>query len=364
MKILHRHFICWIIFCFIFILFFVLTMHPLMILTCYHWLETLSSNCFWRFRKLYPFQTTRIISNSEEYAPLTLWTQGFIHKHQNPLDCSSVKFLYTESKGGSGFASQMHVMGTHLAFAIEHGYVLMWGKKSCIKYSSPCDTIFKPLSNCTASQAKSVDHIHGDGYRFLIPKVLRDKLKPFNMSCNRLLYWWRGQSIAFLMKMRPEVEAKLTMFSLPSQTVHLHLRYGDKYIESPLVPINTFLNAYWMLLDKHNVSKNSVFISSDTSVSVEIIRNRILAVNPSCLVQFIPRYQIGFHYDHLTDSNNENKTIDFLSEIFTALKASAWIGTRFSNVDRMIDELRCTIVPKCNLPYVNIGSTQEDEFDW
>ena len=42
-----------------------------------------------------------------------------------------------------------------------------------------------------------------------------------------------------------------------------------------------------------------------------------------------------------------------------ALEADVWIGTRKSNWNRLIDEMRCTIVDKCDAVYVEVGLKSE-----
>ena len=45
----------------------------------------------------------------------------------------------------------------------------------------------------------------------------------------------------------------------------------------------------------------------------------------------------------------------WLLQLLMALECDAWIGTRSSNWNRLIDELRCVWVPKCSLPFVEVG---------
>jgi hypothetical protein len=43
-----------------------------------------------------------------------------------------------------------------------------------------------------------------------------------------------------------------------------------------------------------------------------------------------------------------------------SLEADAWIGTRCSNWNRLIDELRCVWVDKCPNSCVEVGSLSAD----
>lgn len=48
-----------------------------------------------------------------------------------------------------------------------------------------------------------------------------------------------------------------------------------------------------------------------------------------------------------------------------ALECDAWVGTRGSNWNRLIDELRCVWVPKCLHTYVDVGRRANwDGYSW
>jgi hypothetical protein len=54
-----------------------------------------------------------------------------------------------------------------------------------------------------------------------------------------------------------------------------------------------------------------------------------------------------------------------LLQLLLALEADAWIGTRGSNWNRLIDELRCIWVEKCRQPYVEVGTDKSwKNYDW
>jgi hypothetical protein len=52
-----------------------------------------------------------------------------------------------------------------------------------------------------------------------------------------------------------------------------------------------------------------------------------------------------------------------LLQLLMALEADAWVGTRGSNWNRLIDELRCVWVVKCQGVYVEAGLTPE-AYSW
>ncbi len=59
-------------------------------------------------------------------------------------------------------------------------------------------------------------------------------------------------------------------------------------------------------------------------------------------------------------------TIQWLSQLFLALECDVWLGTRNSNWNRLIDELRCTIVDKCHTHvFVELGQKHEwADYHW
>jgi hypothetical protein len=67
----------------------------------------------------------------------------------------------------------------------------------------------------------------------------------------------------------------------------------------------------------------------------------------------------GGHHQHLWDSQDggihRQQFMGHLLQLFMALEADAWIGTRGSNWNRLIDELRCIWVDKCHHIFVEVG---------
>ena len=49
----------------------------------------------------------------------------------------------------------------------------------------------------------------------------------------------------------------------------------------------------------------------------------------------------------------------WLLQLWMALECDAWVGTRNSNWNRLIDELRCTLVDKCNGIYLEVGRKKD-----
>lgn len=58
-------------------------------------------------------------------------------------------------------------------------------------------------------------------------------------------------------------------------------------------------------------------------------------------------------------------THTWILQLLMALECDAWVGTRNSNWNRLIDELRCTMLDKCHAPYLEVGRKKDWlEYHW
>jgi hypothetical protein len=53
-----------------------------------------------------------------------------------------------------------------------------------------------------------------------------------------------------------------------------------------------------------------------------------------------------------------------LLQLLMSLEADAWVGTRSSNWNRLIDELRCVWVDKCPNAFVEVGGPVRGIYEW
>jgi hypothetical protein len=326
-------------------------------------------------------------------APLTRWTQAEIFRHQNPLDCEKSKFLITDG-WDSGFGSEMHVIGSHLAYAIQNNYILVWGSHSCRRFShctdaSGCACLYKELSNCSSgvdlSQWNKVSHCE---YGDVVPNVFREAmLLSFpSMTGSELKYWWRAQSVGYLMRLNDNTVSELyamrmdpglhymsgdasVPFPLPPGTVNSHIRHGDKSVEMNLVPSENYIEAFVsMIHNMPNSFSRILFVSSDDESAVDVCRNLTEKLKMKFIYTKLTRME-GGHHMSLWDSQNSRMqrglVLGHFLQLLMALEADAWIGTRGSNWNRLIDELRCVWVDKCHHIYSEVGSTEPNEpYNW
>jgi hypothetical protein len=329
-------------------------------------------------------------------APLTRWTQTEIYKHQNPTDCSKSIFLVTEG-WSAGFGSTMHIIGSHLAYAMQNNYVLIWGANSCDRFvdannctKKGCGCIFKELSRCSSDEHFKIDEwekVSGGNFHGIIPDIFKNALlsKIPSMTEEEKKYWWRGQSVGFLMRlndisvseissMRKNIDlnymsgGQLAPFPLPIGTIHAHIRHGDKYKETSLVPSEKYVRAFQSMIQQMPNSFSRVFfVSSDDAKALEICKDLTENLKMSYIYTKLDRMHGGHDEEKWNKSkpgSQQRVVLGYILQLLMALESDAWIGTRASNINRLIDELRCVWVDKCHSMYVEVGSILPGSYEW
>lgn len=388
----------------------------------------------------------------DNLAPLTQFAQRWIYESQHPSDCASKTFLVSLGHvRGNGIGSILHVSGSHLSAALERGWVFTWADTAGEEWTDPktCAAIedvpggpaprrnwechFKPPTHCSRSLLRSekkrekndkgedVERTVGLNYHMAemhhgagglpsnwVPAELAKRyraLRP-HASDDELKYWWRGQSVTYLMRFnkatvatvaalrfdpgrhllfpnatRPETASEVPF---PQGVIHSHVRHGDKYTEMKLQGTGRYFEA------GANISKlHPWFLSRFMFVSTE---------DPEVLTQaqwytpggFVPSDKQptaptggGGPWSVIyTDIQRSNRgplaqvealgtdnagftTRTHLLQLTMSLECDAWIGTRGSNWNRLLDELRCTWVDKCNRPYVEVGTDESwEHYNW
>jgi hypothetical protein len=337
-------------------------------------------------------------------SPLTRWTQSFIYNHQHPTTCNKDRLLISDGYM-SGFGSEMHVIGTHLAYAIQSNLVLVLSPKSCVNFRTPsnctqgCSCMLRPLTNCGQEmdifENLSIPHIQNtNSYSdYLVPDVIVKKLKEVipSMTEHQIKYWWRGQSVAYLMRFNDQtmdaiynLRRKLDLhyitgggsvpFPLPPGTISAHIRGGDKYYEMTLVSAREFVEAVKkMILSMPNSFSRVIFMSGDDQASIDEARKLTEEANMTFIYTRMPR-PTGGHNINIASwrsssahDTSESSFYGHLMQLFMNLEADAWVGTRGSNWNRLIDELRCIFVDKCQGMFVEVGKEgpeQESTYFW
>lgn len=164
-----------------------------------------------------------------------------------------------------------------------------------------------------------------------------------------------------LMVLTPTADKPSRVYPLTSPPVEgvigIHIRHGDKKIESPLHPFSEYLDAADTLCSKHGFAKNIILSTDDEMVIEEIEQN--------------PKARRGytFYYTSFTRIN------DWGSPIQTAHKAGVvgfiinsfanlilgthpcikgFVQTTSSNWNRLINEIRKTDGHRHNAPSIDL----------
>ena len=315
-------------------------------------------------------------------SPMTQWIQARIHRHQHPERCDR---LLISDGHASGFGSEMHVIGAHLAYAMQNNYVLLLSNQTCKFFRVPhacadgCACMFRPISNCTFEHTNaSTPRVKSSpGMEETLAEAVVAALRAQfpSMTLSEMKYWWRGQSVAYLMRFSDDTLRVLRTlrhdprlhyashgcavpFPLPANTISAHIRGGDKHNEMPLVSAHAFASAILRLVHEmpHSFSR-TVFVSGDDQRTIDEVRRLIEARRMRFIYTRMPRRAGGHTFVDWrpTPDESEGSFYAHLLQLLMALEADAWVGTRGSNWNRLIDELRCVWVDKCQGVFVEAG---------
>lgn len=359
-------------------------------------------------------------------APLTAAVQEWMYNMQHPRDCRAVSYMVYNSHS-SGIGSNIHVAGFHAAHAWRNNRLLLWGKNLGVEYTDPatCGDVkswrchFRPESNCSVADAEAV---HGtmfvqdtsnplnprtdfsstrtENYYEYIPVKIVSMLRAagVEMKQDELKYWWRAQTAAYFARLNdaalddirrmrqaegavkvvgPQTalsrSGALTAWPLPPGLVSAHVRHGDKGSEMKLVEFKDFMQRAELLVRDAPFSlRRAVFVSTeDPKVLKEAAdtSEEAKARGWAAVYYELPRVNDGAQMQ-IRQLNGKVTAGGLarlhLMQLLMALECDAWVGTRGSNWNRLIDELRCIWVDKCTQPYVDvsIGVPDYDIYNW
>jgi hypothetical protein len=155
---------------------------------------------------------------------------------------------------------------------------------------------------------------------------------------------------------------------LPRGTVSVHIRHGDKKKEMALVPTSRYLLAADELVKRNPFGYRDIgFLSTEDPSAVE----EVMQHNSSFRYYWwdVPRDNSNGpdQVDKFNHIPKAELTLIWWLQLFIALEADGWVGTRGSNWNRLIDELRCVWVPKCQNIFIEVGddnSWQKPLYGW
>ena len=225
------------------------------------------------------------------------------------------------------------------------------------------------------------------------------------MSAYEMRYWWRVQASAYLMRLSarsvqrvaelrwddalmlrfPNASVDHPVLSgssvLPAGTISIHVREGDKGMESkPLTIESYFTTAAETIAANPLGLARVVFLSTENPANVKNLDNFTKRpVGPGYLkagwygvASSMPRHNSNGHTQNKL-YGTERMTAYYFLQMLLALECDAFIGWRASGWNRLVDALRCVWVPKCKHPYIDVGTkryvrpgeaVRDDVYSW
>jgi hypothetical protein len=348
-----------------------------------------------------------------------------VYKHQHPADCSKAKFLIS-GMYESGFGSELHVIGVGLATAMNLNRVYIMNphrKMDSInhwqvdvpfchkqgKHKLNRDCYFEPWSNCTIHDAlgsRSIQdlrasNLHPEGYnkevydpKYFDEKTIIGELGPENdwdlphaldllMKCspfpdNRIRYWWRAVSVAYLMRINEPTKQLIRHFKYnesssmyfdkeKEQCVSVYARRGDKHLEMYILKNETIFfetaKELWNKMQPRldpSQARPIMFVASEDATVVDSAiewgkRNdwKILYTDLFDRRKVIAGYNMTERkWWHKTTPNHHHhlEYFSMILNIDSHIQCSAYICSMPSNFCRLIDELKATVAAKANTP--------------
>jgi len=369
--------------------------------------------------------TLRILEQlpEEQLAPLTVKAQRLLFDWQHPTHCKGRKFIVSEGNPHAGLGSNIHVGTSHVAFAFFFNAIFLWSRNAGEAYtdiqtcfgSTNFECFFDPPSNCTLedtlSEGAEVIYVRSEknpsiliNASTFVPEqfvnLWRTSGMPFVIDENTghlevIKYWFRLQVAAYLSRfnarslnfmsdlrsniaLMKEVRGSLSRThnfnssvqdeiprnlpnTFPPGTISIHIRHGDKISEMPLVPTEKYFKEAIRLVKLHPFSLANYQIFLSTIEATDAIQEAT-----SWIMNGTDRQKAFFLYywDVPRDESKQRGelTLIWWLQLLLALECDLWIGTRGSNWNRLIDELRCVWVAKCQNIYSEVGD--EEVLSW
>ena len=233
------------------------------------------------------------------------------------------------------------------------------------------------------------------------------------MAFDAVRYWWRAQAAAYILRLntpamqhlrdmrlnkfsynkRPdstpfplntgwdcktsklgECTKKEMPFPLEAGGFSMHIRHGDKGIEMKLIDLPRYINAVERFIKRNPMGfRHIAFISTEDP---DVLDDAKLLSLPPAIPQNaseswkespkwswywsdIPRLNVGPEEQlrKLGGGNRTEMTMGWMLQLMMALEADAWVGTRGSGWNRLVDQLRCVWAAGCKKPFLEVGTS-------
>jgi hypothetical protein len=310
-------------------------------------------------------------SIKDGYAILTNETQRIIHHNQQR--CHNGTSIYQVQNYAHGMGSELHFHANILALAIEKQALFAWGDGACTKYDAHCRDLYENEHTCTQEQLRHMHVVNITEWveDMKIPKMFISKL-PGSFTMAQMEYWWRTQAMGYLMRFNSDTRRRIKIMrsELHGQhmslngAINVNIRSGDKIAESRLSPTENFIDAAEELIRRQPSSySRTLFITSDNLQEILKAKEYARKKNLQVIYSDVPRMENGHHTDRVNSFWKYDVTISVLMQLSMTAECDAWIGSRSSNWNRIIDIYRCTRTQKCKQIFIEVGDTAPGHYE-
>ena len=290
-----------------------------------------------------------------------------ILKHQNDCDLPIRKVPLQHGGYKTGLGADIHIWSQDLCWAIDHKERLqaigpwIWADIRC--KSSTLGCYFKQLSKplCTHREKTKILPI-----AISPPTIFRNcgginranisSIQEFRQATTEYLFS-SGFSDLVLEEIRFQVQKLFGSHRPPARMITVHIRWGDKAVEMPLVTISEYISAVKHLLQLRKIpGEVHIYISSDDNRAMPSFRKhapRNWNVYGDATVEeiqeFVPEDPNAFGRAVTTaERSNGRFGTASLASLAIAMESNEFVLVTGSNWSRLMDELRQSVIdPMC-----------------
>jgi hypothetical protein len=195
---------------------------------------------------------------------------------------------------------------------------------------------------------------------------------PASFTKEQLIYWWRAQAIGYLMRFNTMTSREIVSLRKRLHGPHLDLggainlniRAGDKWSEALLMSAHMFVDKALELINAQPLAySRTLFVTSDSLNTLLSAKAYAEQQGLHVIYSDVPRMPHGNNEREMVTWWNRSVTLAVLMELSLTSECDAWIGSRSSNWNRLIDLRRCVHTHKCNQIFVEVDHLLEGHYD-
>jgi len=291
--------------------------------------------------------------------------QAAIHTRQSRCDAQNMT-VFTVHHFRFGMGAELHWHANILLHVMGLDNALFaWGHEACQSYRGHCREFYEPEHACSDQQLGQMTVMNVTGWLPApVPPHFLNRL-PAGFTHAQIESWWRAQAVGYLVRfnsntskrirdMRAQMHGNLSL----AGAINVNIRAGDKIDESILTPTEQIIDRAEALITSLPLSFSRVlFLTSDSAHEIQkaIVYARRKQLH--AIYSDVPRMKQGHNQADVAQFWDVNVTIAVLMQLSMTAECDAWIGTRSSNWNRLIDLYRCVHARKCKQAFVEAGDT-------